>query len=46
MSMNQVESLRKKIRQIGPWSGVRMMRNQGIAFENAYFVMFGKQPRV
>lgn len=45
MSVQHVEALRKKIRQIGPWSGVRMMRNRGISFENAYYVMFGKEPR-
>lgn len=44
MSANQVQSLRKKIKQIGPWSGARMMRNQGVSFENAYFVMFNKHP--
>ncbi len=44
MTTSVIATLRKKIRQIGPWAGVRMMRNRGIPFEDAYLVMFDRSP--
>lgn len=40
----------KKIRtslrdQIGDWAFVRYLRNSGISFPTAYYLMFGKQAR-
>lgn len=44
MSYDLIVILRKKVKQYGMWAGVRYMRNQGIAFEYAYFVMFNRFP--
>lgn len=44
MSYNAVEYMRKQIKRMGPWAGVRWMRNQHLPFESAYFVMFGRFP--
>lgn len=38
------EYLKRMVKKVGPWSGVRWMRNQGVSFEHAYFVMFDRQP--
>lgn len=45
MSVDQVQQARKMVKRIGPWAGVRWMRNRGVAFEDAYFVMFDRRPR-
>ena len=45
MSHDVFAALRKKIRMIGPFAGVRMMRNRGYTFEQAHVVMFGFLPR-
>lgn len=45
MTFSTIIALQKKIHQIGPWAGVRMMRNRGIPFEDAYRVMFDREPR-
>ena len=44
MSNDQVQHLRKKIRQIGTYVGIRWMRNQGIGIRDAYFVLFNRYP--
>lgn len=36
--------LRTMVKKIGPWAGVRWMRNRGVSFEHAYFVMFNRYP--
>lgn len=46
MSQDYVSTLRKKVKQIGTWMGVRYMRNQGLSLEQAYFVLFNRQPRI
>lgn len=46
MSQHDIQAYRRKINQIGPWAGVRMLRNKGITFNQAYFIMFGKHPRL
>lgn len=33
------------VKRIGPWAGVRFLRNKGVAFEDAYEIMLGRQPR-
>lgn len=32
------------IRQFGLYCGVRHMRNKGVAFNHAYYAVFGRQP--
>jgi hypothetical protein len=46
MSADTIAMYRKKVRQIGNWAGVRMLRNKGIRFEDAYFILFNRQPRI
>jgi hypothetical protein len=45
MSAHDLAFYRKKIKQMGRWTGVRWLRNKGIAFEQAYFILFDRQPR-
>lgn len=45
MPQDRIAFLRKKVRQMGRWAGVRYLRNQGVAFEDAYFILFDRQPR-
>ena len=46
MSAELVKSWEHKIHCRGPWATVREMRNKGVPFEQAYFVFFGRLPRV
>ena len=46
MTIHTIEGCRTKVQKIGAWAGVRWMRNQGVSFEHAYFVMFGRFPKV
>lgn len=46
MSADQITFLQKKLRQMGRWMFPRYCRNRGIAFEHAYFIMFGRPPRL
>jgi len=45
MSAKQIIDYRKFIKQIGPWSGVRFLRNQGVCFEDAYEIVLGRPVR-
>ena len=45
MSAKDLAFYRKKINQMGRWIGVRYLRNRGIAFEQAYFILFNRMPR-
>lgn len=45
MSALDLYAYRKKIKSIGAWAGVRMLKNKGVAFEQAYFIMFDRQPK-
>lgn len=45
MSAKDLDFYRKKIKQFGRWAGVRYLRNRGIRFEQAYFIIFGRMPR-
>lgn len=44
MSQRDIDFYRQRIKQIGPWTGIRWLRNQGMAFANAYFIMFNCFP--
>lgn len=46
MSTKAVAFYRKRINQIGAWAGVRWLRNMGLSFEQAHFIMFGRAPRL
>lgn len=41
-----IEQMKKKIHGIGRYVGVRYLRNQGVPFETAYFVIFNRHPKV
>jgi len=45
MSAKDLAFYRSKIKQFGTWAGVRYLRNRGIPFEQAYFILFGRAPR-
>lgn len=46
LTYDRADELRKKIKRMGNWMGVRWMRNQGVPFEQAYYVRFGCLPRI
>lgn len=46
MSAQDVSFYRKKLKQFGAWVGVRYLRNRGIPFEQAYFIVFNRPPRL
>lgn len=45
MSDKKISDYRKKIKQYGAWAGVRFLRNQGVEFEMAYWIIFDRLPR-
>lgn len=45
MSQQQRVNYAKKLKMIGPWAGVRYLRNQGVAFDDAYELILGRKPR-
>lgn len=45
MTEERAAELRKMIKRIGAWTGMRWMRNQGVPFEHAHWLMFGVRPR-
>lgn len=45
IKVDRVSQLRRKLPQYGSWRGVRWLRNQGIEFDAAYFLMFNQMPR-
>lgn len=45
LNIDNVSTYRRKLKQYGSWAGVRWMRNQGVEFEAAYWLMFGRMPR-
>lgn len=45
LNQETIDKCRKGLRNYGTWAGVRWMRNQGVEFEHAYWIMFGKLPR-
>lgn len=45
MSKQDVAFYRKKVKQMGRWTGVRYLRNRGVSFDHAYFILFDRQPR-
>ena len=45
MSAKSREHYTKMVKQIGPYVGVRYLRNKGVSFEDAYEIIFGQAPR-
>lgn len=41
-----IEMYRAKVKRMGRWMGVRYLRNRGVAFEHAYFILFNREPRI
>lgn len=46
MSAQTILAYRSKLKRMGHWAGVRHLRNQGIGFEDAYFIVFNRAPRL
>lgn len=46
MSFGRWIELYKMVRKIGPWTGVRYLRNQGVAFDQAHEIVLGYPPRL
>lgn len=46
MSANMIEMYRAKCRRMGRWMAPRFLRNRGVAFEHAYFILFNRSPRI
>jgi hypothetical protein len=46
MSASVIEKYRAKIKRMGRWMAPRYLRNQGVAFEHAYLIIFGTMPRL
>ena len=46
MSADLIAHYRAKLRRMGRWMRPRYLRNQGVAFEDAYFIIFGRAPRL
>ena len=44
MSAGVVAMYRAKLRRMGAWMRPRYLRNQGVSFENAYFILFNRYP--
>lgn len=36
---------RRRIKQMGAWAGVRFLRNRGVSFALAHFIVLGIFPR-
>lgn len=46
MSASMIEFYRAKVKRMGRWMAPRYLRNRGVAFEHAYFIIFNCQPRI
>lgn len=46
MSMDRITQAKEMVRRYGFWIGVRAARNRGVPFEEAYYAVFGRTPRV
>jgi hypothetical protein len=46
MSADQISLYRAKMRRMGRWMFPRYLRNRGVSFEDAYFIIFNRQPRL
>ena len=45
MSADMVAFYQKKVKQMGAWMAARYLRNRGVAFEHAHFILLGIPPR-
>lgn len=45
MGATTIEMYRAKCRRMGRWMAPRYLRNRGVAFEHAYFILFNREPR-
>lgn len=45
MSASMIDFYRAKLKRMGRWMRPRYLRNRGVAFEHAYFIIFNRQPR-
>lgn len=45
LTQEQADKYHKGLKRMGNWTGVRWLRNQGVEFEHAYWLMFGRLPR-
>lgn len=45
MSAKQIIDYKAMVSKIGPWSGIRYLRNQGLRFEDAYEIVLGRPVR-
>lgn len=41
MSAKQRSDYRNMVKRIGPWAGVRYLRNKGVSFGDAYELILG-----
>jgi len=46
MSKSMIEHYRKKCKRMGRWMAPRYLRNRGVSFENAYFILFDRVPPI
>ncbi|WP_193333360.1 hypothetical protein [Duganella sp. FT27W] len=46
MSQSVIDHYRARIKRMGRWMAPRFLRNRGFTFEQAYFIIFGVQPRL
>ena len=45
MTTQTIAYYREQCRRMGRWMAPRYLRNRGVPFEQAYFVIFGQPPR-
>lgn len=42
--LQEVETIRTKVKRIGTWAALRNARNRGVPFEVTYYAMFNRFP--
>jgi hypothetical protein len=45
MSKNLINAYRARLKRMGTWMRPRYLRNQGVSFEDAHMIIFGRAPR-
>jgi hypothetical protein len=46
MTQSMIEHYRKKCKRMGRWMAPRFLRNRGVSFEDAYFILFDRTPTI
>lgn len=46
MSTKDIAYYRNKVQRMGRWIGTRYLRNRGLSFEQTYFILFDRLPKV